>query len=59
MADKEVIMINIDWNSLKSIELAEKSKESLENNGYMIVEQITGMTKSILFYGKITNLPKI
>lgn len=43
--------ITVDWSNEASIRAAEKAKESLENDGYELVNQFGGAYHSVLIYG--------
>jgi len=49
---KNTVKIEIDWRSEKSIELAEKAKLDLENEGWSKINDIDGLTVSALVYAK-------
>lgn len=49
---KETIQINVNWNSEKSIDLAEKQKTMLENDGYHLINHFGGMINSVMIYAK-------
>ncbi|MCK4500110.1 hypothetical protein KAU11_06395 [Candidatus Babeliales bacterium] len=49
---KNTVKIKIDWRSLKSIELAEIQKAKLENDGWTLIDDIGGLTTSVLIYAK-------
>jgi hypothetical protein len=44
------IIINVDWNSLKSIKCAERLKAKLENNGYTLIHVGETLTNSRMTY---------
>ena len=49
---KKVVKITIRWDSLKSIERAEKDKATLEDKGYTKIEDVGGVFESSLIYAK-------
>jgi len=49
---KNTVKIEIDWLSEESIELAEKAKLNLENDGWTLIKSINATTASMLFYAK-------
>ena len=49
---KTIVKINIRWDSLKSIERAEKDKATLEDKGYTKIEDVGGVFESSLIYAK-------
>lgn len=49
---KNTITVNVNWNSEKSIELAEIQKENLENEGYTLINSFGGLNYSALIYAK-------
>jgi len=46
------VQIEVNWNNLKSIELAELQKANLENDGWTQVNSFGGITTSALVYAK-------
>ena len=48
----KTIKIEIDYNNLDSIEQAEKTKTSLENKGYKVINTFGGMRFTALIMGK-------
>jgi len=48
----KTIKIEIDYNNLDSIEQAEKTKTSLENKGYRVINTFGGMRFTALIMGK-------
>ena len=48
----KTIKIEIDYNNLDSIEQAEKTKTSLENKGYKVINTFGGMRFTALITGK-------
>ena len=51
----KTIKIEIDYNNLDSIEQAEKTKTSLENKGYKVINTFGGMRFTALIMGKYSN----
>lgn len=49
----KTVEINVNWNSEKSIELAEQAKAKLENEGYTLINQFGGMTTGVLVYADL------
>ena len=47
---KNTVKITVCWDSLKSIERAEKDKLALENKGYTLINSVGGMLESALVY---------
>ncbi len=50
---RQTVKVEIDWQSKKSIELAEIAKANLENDEYMLVNTFGGLRVSCLLYAKI------
>jgi len=46
----KTVTITVNWDNLDSIKCAEKTKASLENKGYKLVNQFDGMFHSRLIY---------
>ena len=46
----KTVKIEIDWDSEKSIELAEQAKAKLENDGWTQINSFGGMRVSALIY---------
>jgi hypothetical protein len=46
--------IFVNWNDVKSIEAAERKKEKLENDGYILYHTLVGICTSTLIYQKRT-----
>lgn len=49
---KNTIAVNINWQNVKSIELAEQAKASLENDSWILINTFGGMNSSVLVYAK-------
>ena len=49
-----MVTITVNWDNIDSIRAAEKTKLSLENKGYKLVNQFGGMFHSALIYMKCT-----
>ena len=49
---RNTVTIQIDWRSLKSIELAEQQKAKLENDGWEQVNSFGGLNISALVYAE-------
>ena len=49
---KNTVTIQIDWRNLESIELAEKAKAKLENDGWEQVHSFGGLHLSALVYAE-------
>ena len=49
----ETVSITVNWNSKKSIELAEQSKAKLENDGWTLINSFGGVNSSVLVYAKL------
>lgn len=47
---KNKIQIKVNWNDLKNIEKAEKTKFKLENQGYTLLVTNAGLTITTLTY---------
>ena len=46
------ITIDVDWNDVKSIRLAENKKTKLKNSGYTLIATYGGITTSTLVFRK-------
>ena len=55
----KTIKIEIDYNNLDSIEQAEKTKTSLENKGYKVINTFGGMRFTALIMGKLENTNEV
>jgi len=53
---KNTIKIEIDWGSKESIELAERAKSDLENDGWVQIKHIRGGRGTVLIYAKEKDL---
>jgi len=42
--------IRVDWNDLKSIKKAERTKTKLENAGYQLISHFGGMNETVMIY---------
>ena len=49
---QNTVTIHVDWNSLKSIELAERAKAKLENDGWSQINSFGGLNTSALIYAE-------
>ena len=47
------VEITVNWNNEDSIKKAEKTKLSLENKGYTLINHFGGINSSVMIYGLI------